>query len=74
MLHITCHYANFIIIYTACLAHLNARCIHLNTFSTRKCVTIFAKFEMSREKIYVVRVAFSQSKRIEMGLKGIEMK
>ena len=59
--------------YTACLAHLNACCIHLNTFSTRKCVTIFAKFEMSREKIYVVRVAFSQSKRIEMGLKGIDM-
>ena len=39
MLHITCHYSNFVIIYTACLAHLNARCIHLNTFSTRKSVT-----------------------------------
>ena len=36
MLHITCHYYNFVIIYTACLAHLNAHYIHLNTFSTRK--------------------------------------
>ena len=36
MLHITCHYSDFIIIYNACLAHLNARCIHLNTFSTSK--------------------------------------
>ena len=24
MLHITCHYYNFVIIYTSCLAHLNA--------------------------------------------------
>ena len=39
MLHITCHYYNFVIIYTACLAHLNAHYIHLNTFSTRKSVT-----------------------------------
>ena len=36
-------------------------------------VTIFAIIEMSREKISIVRVGFSQSKRIEMGLKGIEM-
>ena len=39
MLHITGHYYNFTIIYTACLAHLNARYIYLNTFSTRKSVT-----------------------------------
>ena len=50
--------------------------------------TVFAITEMSRDKLfhtgnartsfksqlmYVVRVAVSQSKRIEMGLKGIEM-
>ena len=45
----------FFRIYTACLAHLNARCIHFKTFSTRKCVTIFAIIEMSPEKISVDR-------------------
>ena len=39
MLHITGHYYNFVIIYTVCLAHLNAHYIHLSTFSTRKSVT-----------------------------------
>ena len=39
MLPITCDYSHFIIIYTARLAHLNALCIHLNTFSTRKSAT-----------------------------------
>ena len=39
MLHITCRYYNFIIIYTACLAHLDARYIHLITFSMRKTLT-----------------------------------
>ena len=36
MLHITSHYHNFIIIYTACLAHLNAYYIHLNTLKARQ--------------------------------------
>ena len=49
MLHITCHYYNFVIIYTACVAHLNAHYIHLNTCSSNNilllrleaCVSIF---------------------------------
>ena len=39
MLHLTCPYYNFIVIYTPSLAHLNALYIHLNTFSKGKSVT-----------------------------------
>ena len=51
MLHITSHYHNFIIIYTACLAHVNAHYIHLNTCSTRKSVTSLRSMEVLSSRV-----------------------